>query len=573
MSDKLADELLRRYSDLKAYRDRVWMVNWQYISQYFVPQDSDILVQKYEGVSGWTDRIFDTTAIEAAETLKTGQYSWLTPPNQPWAEYMVPEELRNDEGAEDEATAWLGKCSDITLRELARSNFYSIASQSYLGVGVFGTDMMLVEEGKKTALNFRHARIGTYVIEEDDEGVVDTTMRAFKMTYRQAKQMFNKPDDKLPDKMVAAAKGEKGLAREFEFLHCIFPREDSERLPNRKDGANKPIASVYIAVEFMETVRVSGYDEQPALVSRFDKWGTGAPWGYGPAYLTLPIARQLNYVQQYLDALAELHAYPRIRTPDNLDGDVDLRAGGNTIYDSSNPNSKPEEWATVGDYKLGVEMQEQRRQALRDAFMTNAFKLLNSMPLLDKKMTAFEISQRQAENLMSFTPSLGRRITEFMNPLMLRVFGILYRAGKFGAAPDRLMVDTGNGKRGLAMPNVVVTNRLTDALRALKNRATEETFQFLAPMMEQKPEVMDLFDMDETVREYALNAGMPPDLLRPMKGKNSVDAIRQQRAQMQQQQNATELAGKLGGTVADLGKAPPAIQNAVISQFPRGKTA
>lgn len=565
--DKLAQELLDRYGDLKSFRDSRFMVDWQSISSYFLPQDSDINVKKIEAISGWTDRIFDTTAIECAEALKVGQYSWLTPPNQPWCEYTVPEELKGGD-AEDEATAWLGRASDIIARERARSNFYSIASMAYLGVGVFGTDLLYCEEGKKTLFNYRHAKIGTYCIEEDDEGIVDTTMREFEMTYRQAKQLFNLPSDTIPDRMARAAQGAKGLKQKFKFLHCVFPREDSERLPGRKDGANKPIASVYIAIDFGETVRVSGYDEQPAICQRFDKWGTGAAWGYSPSYLAMPIARQLNYVQQYMDALAELHAYPRVLIPDNLDGDVDLRAGGATIYDSSSA-SKPEEWATIGDYKMGLEMQEQRRQAMREAFMVNAFKLLNSEPLLDKKMTAYEISQRQAENLTAFTPSLGRRITEFINPLTLREFGIAYRAGKLGQAPDSLMVDVGGGKRALAAPSVVVTNRLTDALKALKNRAAEETMQFLLPQAESNPGVLDILDQDAVNRAYALNAGLSPDELRPQKGRNSVEAIRAQRAKAMAEQHAADLAEKLGGSVADLAKAPEPVQKAVISQFPR----
>ncbi len=565
MSDKLASELLDRYGDLKAERDSKFMSDWQYISQYALPQDSDIQVQKVEGVSGWTDRIFDTTMIECVEALKVGQYAWLTPPNQPWCEYTVPEELKGED-AEDEATAWLGRASDIIARERARSNYYSIAAMGYQGVGCFGTDLMLVEEGKKTLFNYRHSKIGTYCIEENDEGVVDTTFREFEMTLRQAQQMFNLPTDKLPEKLIAQAKGAKKKDK-FKFLHCIFPREDSDRLDNRKDGPNKPIASVYLSIEFKEVIRVGGYDEQPAVVQRFDKWGTGAVWGYCPSYLALPIARQLNYVQQYLDALAELHAYPRVLTPDNLDGDVDLRAGGATIYDSSTPNAKPEEWATVGDYKMGMEMQEQRRQAMRKMFMVPAFNLLNSEPLLDKEMTAYEISQRQAENLTAFTPSLGRRITEYINPLTLREFGIAYRAGKLGQAPDSLMVDLGGGKRGLALPNVVVTNRLTDALKALKNRAAEQTMQFLLPQAETNPAVMDILNQDQVNREYALNSGLPADQLRPQKGKGSVERLRAERAAIAEQQRAAELAEKMGGSMADLGKAPKPVQDAVISQF------
>lgn len=560
MNEPLAIELLKRYDALKAERDSKWMTDWQKISQYFLPQESDIQIDKTEGVVDWTDAIFDTTAIECAETLKTGQYNWLTPPQQPWLEFTVPEELELEDG--DEAVAWMGKCSDIFMRELARSNFYSMAALSYLGCGVFGTDFLLCEEGKKTALNFRHAKIGTYVIEEDSEGVVDTTMREFTLTYRQACQMFK--DESLPKKMAEQSKGAEGLKKKFKFLHCIFPREDTERMPKRQDGANKPVASVYVAIDFKDCVRVAGFDEQPAFVRRFDKWGTGAPWGYSPAYLGLPIARQLNYVQQFMDALAELHAYPRILTPDSLDGDVDLRAGGNTIFNGAEGEAGvPREWATVGDYKMGLEMQEQRREQLRDAFKTKAFKLLNSMPLLDKKMTAFEISQRQAEQLGDFTPTLGRAIPEFLNPLAQRGFGILYRMGKFGRAPQSLMRNTGDGKTGLVMPQVQVSNRLTDGLRALKNRATEETFQFLMPQVQNgKPEVLDIFYMDKVNSDYALNSGMPPDQLRPKKGANGYDNIRAQRAQMMSQQRAAALAEQGSKAGKNLAQSPDWMQSA-----------
>lgn len=570
MNGPLAIELLKRYDSKRAERDSVNMSDWQKIGQYFLPQESDIQVSKTEGVTDWTDQIYDTTAIECAETLKTGQYNWLTPPQQPWIEFTVPDELDGKDTGD--ATAWLGNCSSISLRELARSNFYSMASLSYLGCGTFGTDFLLLEEGKKTSFNFRHAKIGTYVIEENSEGVVDTTMREFTFTFRQACQEFG--EDNLPKKLADQAKGADGLKKKFKFLHCIFPREDSDRLPNRKDGANKPIASVYIAIDFKECVKVSGFDEQPAMVRRFDKWGTGSPWGYSPSYLGLPIARQLNYVQQYMDALAELHAYPRVLIPDNLEGDVDLRAGGATTWDTSNPTGKPEEWMTVGEYKLGLEMQEQRREQLRDAFKTKAFKLLNSSPLIDKKMTAFEISQHQAEQIGDITPSLGRAIPEFFNVLGMRIFSMLYRSGKFGQAPQSLMQDLGGGKTGLVMPQVQISNRLTDALRALKNRSREETMQFLMPQVEAgKPEVLDIL-ADSFNRNYVLDSGVPSDELRPEKGANSVEAIRQQRAQMMAAQRQAALTEQMAGAAGKLGKAPGFAQDAVKDMMsPNGKAA
>jgi len=278
MADLLANEQLNKYESARSKRSAIFDSDWQTISQYFLPQESDINVTKTEGITGWTDRIFDTTAIQAAQTMAAGQRNWLTPSSEPWAQFEPPESMRT---GGDDAAIWLGKASDITMQELARSNFYSVMNIAYLHVGIFGTDCIFCEEGKAAALNFRNTKVGTYTIEENDEGVVDTVRREFKLTGRQAIQMFG--EDALPDKMRTAIKG-KGQDRSFDFVHAVFPREDSQRLPNREDGANKPIASVYISKDFRECVSVSGYDEMPYLVSRFAKWGTDSPWGYSPAY-------------------------------------------------------------------------------------------------------------------------------------------------------------------------------------------------------------------------------------------------------------------------------------------------
>lgn len=566
--DGFASSLLEQYSQLKSLRDSQNMTTWQQISALFLPQDSNVQIKKIPGmIEGWTDKIFDTTGIEVGETLKAGQYNWLTPPNQPWAEYDLPDEMKTDEEVSDEGTKWLSNASDVTRREMARSNFHSIASESYLGVGVFGTDLVLAEEGSRKSLNFVHALIGTYVIDENDEGIVDTAMREFEFTYRQIKQKFSQAGDTLPDKFERDAGKPESKNRKYKILHCVYPRKDSERDPVRKDGANKPIASVYIMMDYKSVIRTGGYEESPILCQRFDKWGSETPWGYGPAYLGLTLARQLNYVQQNLDALAELFVNPRVLIPDNLTGVVDLRAGGVTTTDSSKGKEGwPQEWASAAEYKMGLELQDQKRKQLREIFLVNAFKLLNSEPLLDKEMTAFEISQRQAENLSAFTPSLGRRVTEWINPLMLRVFGILYRQGKFGQPPDSLLQRDAKGQTGLVLPAVLITNRLTDALKALKNRATEQTFAFVLPMTETHPELFDVFIMEDVIRDYAENAGISGDLLRNRKGKDSIDSIRAARAQVAAQQRNAALTEQAASAGANLAKSPEWLQRQVMTK-------
>jgi Bacteriophage head to tail connecting protein len=580
--DPLADEQIKIYDDLVSKRRQVADNDWQYIAQYALPQDSNITTQKTPSVSGWTDQIYETTLIRSIEVLASGMYNWWTPQGQPWAEYDLREEqkvqLRGNSGGDenpgdDSATIFLAKASDRAMKELGRSNFYMAKATSDIGLAAFATDLMLVDESDtgNELFNFIHVKIGTYVIEENYKGIVDTVRREVEMTYRQIKQKFNKPGDVIPERMARMAKGASGNKKKFKIVHCIFPREDSKRLPGARDGKNKPFASVYIAYDFKETMRVSGYDETPILCRRFKKWVT--PYGYGPAYIALPEARQINYMQQFLDSAAEMHLYPRTLIPSSLEGDVDLRAGGVTVYDENEAGAKPEEWGTVSDYKLGLDLLEKKKEAIRDACFVDAFKLLNSAPLLDKEMTAYEISQRQAEQLQNMTPLDARTVIEFINPLMTRVFGIMLRANKLGTPPDSLLQDKGDGKKQMIMPEIVVTSRFNDAMRALKNRGIEETFKFLMPIVEnmQKPEILDNYDLDKIARGYGRNAAVSPDDLRPMKGPNSVAMIRAQRKQMMDAQRAAAMAEQMGKAGAGLGRSPQFVQDQAEQALTGGK--
>jgi hypothetical protein len=83
--------------------------------------------------------------VTAAQVLAAGLFNWWTPPNQPWGEYEVPEELKQND-ASDEATQWLGKDSDKAMREIGRSNFYSTKATGDLGFSVFATDLIIADE-------------------------------------------------------------------------------------------------------------------------------------------------------------------------------------------------------------------------------------------------------------------------------------------------------------------------------------------------------------------------------------------------------------------------------------------
>ncbi len=561
--DLLAKEQKDRFEDLKGKRAGIFDPAWQQITNYTLPQMSNVNTQKTEGTTGWTDRIYDTTAIQAAQICRAGQMNWLTPAAEPWAAFEPPEFLAQEgrEDEKDEAAQWLSRATDTFFKELARSNFYAMASLDYLQCCTAGTGMLFCDEGKRTTLNFRQFQPWHLTIEEDDEGIVDAVRREFELTTRQAVQWFGV--DKVGPQIAKAWESPKSHGKKWKFIHACFPREDSKRIKSRMDGGNKPIASVYIAADDCISVAVSGYDEMPYLCSRFDKWGTDSPWGYSPAFLILPDARQINFVSQYRDALAELKAYPRFLYPDSLEGDVDLRAGGITTVsaDEMARGAMPKEWMTVGDDKAAEENMQRKADSINKAYYVNMFTMLEQ--LADKKMTAYEIAQRLGEKLEQFTPVFYRRIGEFLNPLLRRTFGILYRAGKFGEAPAALMVtNVGDKHARLAMPEIAITSRISLALKALQNTSIVNTLQVLEPLAELRPDILDNYDLDAMCRDLARNYGVPVDMLRPMK---AMQQMRAQRAAQQQAAQAIELAQGAAKVGADVGKSPPEMQRQIMA--------
>lgn len=563
----MAQMELLRYMKLKSARGSVFDPAWQTLSNYFLPNMSDINTEKTEGTSGWSDRIFDTTGIEDARVCTTGQENWATPAAEPWFALTPPKFLNMEE--DDDGAVWCGICTEILLNELARSNYYPASGIQYKNRTVFGTGHLHIEEGKKALINCTARKIATYCVGVDDEGNVDTVYSEFKLTARAAGQKFGV--ENLSEKIAKSyhQPGGKGLDTEFSFLHVIRPRDEMEREPGKIDAKNKAIASIYVAMDDKVCIRISGYDEMPDSVTRFDDWGTGTPWGYSPAFETLPNVRQLNYLVRFTDAQLELRANPRILTPSGLYEQIDLRPGGITAYDPNNAAAgKPEEWMTKADL-VGTEKSiDQKQQAVHRLFYTDVFKALSQLQATYKRPpTAYQIQQVIGESLSQLSPMFGRITTEKTNVDLRRIFGIAFRAGKLPPPPRSMYVPDESGQSlKLVMPDVSYNSRLAIALRAMQNRGTMETMQFVEETVKNtgRVELLDNWNLDLLYRNYANQQGMSPRFERPFR---EVIAMREARAKQAAAAQALQAAEMASKAAKNLGGAPQGMQDAATEQL------
>jgi len=559
---KLSSQITARWSALDADAS-YWMQMWQVLSTYVMPRKSYILNQQYGPNLDRETQLYDTTAVRACQTQAAGIMSYVNDADSNWVALSAPEEIEDQEGVNE----YYAECSKIILQELARSNFYAVAHEAYLDRSCFGTCAMFVDKTDDFNLLFRTFDVGTFRVSENNEGYVDTIFVKREMTVRQVVEEYGLSNVSEKTRKAYELGDGKGLEQKLDVIWAIYPRNEKERTKGKIDGPNKPIASVHIELGTKKLLRNSGFDEPPCFVSRFLKWQQ-SPYGWSSAWVALPDAKQLNFLQKQMDALAELAAFPRMLIPEGLSDEPDLRAGGITYFDETKPQAIPREWMTQGRYDIGQDRIKMKQQHIEDAFNVPLFQMFAQEDMQaggQGAITATQVRAMESEKLTMLSPTYARLTTEFLIPIIKRVYGILSRAGMMPAPPQSLIQQNPKGEQYIPEPKVIFNNKMSIAVSSREVNSIdpiiEATLQVCQVTQDLSP--MDNFDMDKIARQKALTSGVDPEFLRDAKAVAGIRQNRaqqqQQQAQMQQQAHQAQIAQQIGSVRPD-SPAAPAIQ-------------
>lgn len=505
MSDQNALEIIRRQERLAADR-APFEREWREIAEYVAPLRAGFEPHGDSDPPG--RQRFDGTAGMAAENLAAGLWGAITNSATSWFSLRHADEALNEDV---QSKAWLETATGIMREAFAAGGmrFYGRAVDLYADLVTFGTGVFYVDDADADGrLFFTCRHLAECFVAEDERERIDTVHRRFEWTARQAARRWGKA---LPPRLMRAA--EKEPERRFPFIHAVMPREDYE--PRRRDAKGLPFASVYVDVDSGTVIAESGYAEFPYQVPR---WSTRARRVYGdsPAMLALADARMLNAMSKTTLVAAQKAADPPLLVPDEaaLRG-IRVSPGG-IIYGGVDQDGRAlyQPLATGGSIGLGLELEDRRRQAIRDAFYAS---LLLMVP--EPGRTATEVLARQEEKMTLLAPHLGRVQSEFLDPLIDRVFRALARAGAFPPMP-RVLMKSGRLKVDYVSP-------LARAQRAGEGTAVTRTLEALAPLAAADPGVFDNFDADQLARTLADAFGLPSRSLRPMK---AVETLRADRA-------------------------------------------
>jgi len=388
---------------------------------------------------------------------------------------------------------------------------------------------MMVEEDDQKFLRFSTRHIKEIYISENDKGFVDTIHREFKMTARAAYQRFGK---QLSKRILKIA--EKNPYDEVKINQCVKPNDNLN--PYKMDNKSMPFVSIYYDNEDLKIITISGFNEFPFVIPRWLK-SSSETYGRSPSMTALPDIKMVNKMAETTIKAAQKMVDPPLLVPDDsFILPVRTQPGGLNYY-RSGTRDRIEPLNIGANTPVGINLEEQRRQAIRQAYFVD--QLLLSQ---DVRMTATEVMERNQESMRLLAPVLARLQSEMLQPLITRAFNILLRKNILPEPPVALQGQT---------VDIEYVSPLARSQRTGDVQAILRTLEILGPLSQTMP-VMDYLDSDKLVKHITDVLGVPRKILR---SDQEVSSIRQEQAEAQSRQaelNEASQMAEAGGKVAPL---------------------
>lgn len=524
MAQGIATEIIQRWQALKGQRG-TWEQHWQEVAEVFRPMRADFTTERTEG-SKRAERIYDGAPLTALDNLQSGLWGMITNSANQWFALGHPDKALE---AYYPVKAWLAEVTQIMRAAFDQQGqrFYARAVDLYGDLAAFGTGIMYVDEDVGGGrLRFSCRRLAECVIAQDDSETVDTVIRRFRFTARQALQRWGEE---------AGAEIAKAAATEPDRLYSILHAVEPEPDPDRARRRGMRWRSVHVLEETGRVLQRGGFREFPYQVPR---WATlsNSVYGDSPCMLALADGKMLNaMVKTHLTAAQKAANPPLLAHDEDILSEVRVTPGGIT-YGGISPDGRAlvQPLQAGADFSVSIEEIRARREAIRDALY---FSLL--MMVRAPNQTATEVLERQEEKLRLMGPHLGRIQSEFLHPLIQRVFSILVRAGALPPLPAELA----------AAPSIQIefVSPLARAQRTSEASAVVRAVQQVAALAQVAPSALDVLDVDQAARVMVEGFGAPPAILRDPR---IVAQERQQRRQQQEMMQAMAAGAQLEGAAA-----------------------
>lgn len=522
LQKKTPEECIKRFNTLKSKR-ATWETLWQSAADYTQPNRNDITSEKYPGERR-NIQLLDNTGIMSAELLASNLHSTLTNPNIEWFELTTGNPDIDDL---DEVRTWRQEVTTLIHHVINNSNFQTEVHQLYLDEITIGTGPMSIEDDDDMVVRFSSRHIREVVVAENNKGAIDELYRKFCWNTKQILQEFG--EENLPKEVLEAIN--KKPDSDFDIIHAIYPRSKT----NGKSPKAYKFASCYIFVQTKTEISEGGFREFPYVVPRWTK-SSGEIYGRSPAMIALPDCKVLNSMTESVLKGAQKASDPPVQIPD--DGFVlplVTKPGGVNYYRAGSTDRVE---AIFNDTRVdfGFEAVNERRARIREAFYADKLTLQQG-----PQMTATEVLQRIEEVTRLLGPVLGRQQSEFLRPMIDRVFEIMARKGLIPEAPEAIQG---------SVIDVQYSSVIARSQRATVGQNILKTMEAATPFINLDPSVKDLINGEEIFKILAKVYGFPQKGLRNVedikKIREAKAAAEAEAAEAIRNQNSADIAAKAG---------------------------
>ncbi len=531
-----AERVISRVDILKSEAANI-RSQWEDLARFCLPRKAWITSNRVPGQRLDFHRIFDSTAIKALQDMAAGFNSHLTNPSSPWFSLST----KNRELAKSKAVkVWFKNVNEEIRSTLNTSNFDSTLQEFYQDAGCFGTGSIFVEEDLKDRVRFLPVPLEQLYFEEDAKGRVNRVYREFEYSVQQAFDLWGNRAGEAVTKPMAD-KGEKSKFKRVTIIHSVFPRD--VRQAGKQDNLNMPFVSLWLEKSKKHEISESGFMEMPYATGRFNK-RPGEQWGFSPAMNALADIRMLNHEKRILIRAAMKIVDPALVAPNSgFVLPLNLNPAAMNYF---NPNVTKSDalrpLESKGNIPIGFEMLRDAKADVEAAFFIPLFKAF-SQTTPGKAMTIPEVQRRIDESQALLGPVVGRFTQEMFDPIITRVFLILFRLGVFPPPPPEVEDQE---------LDIIYISQLAKAQRRQEVISLSRGLETIRAVADFKPAIIDKVNEDRIADKIWDVEGIDPELLNDDK---EVKEIREAKVAAAQQNRELEMAGAAGVAAKDFTQA------------------
>lgn len=537
-------QILKRLSQLKSDRIK-HEAHWKECYKYCAPErqqsftDISALALETERKQARTD-LYDTTAVEGIQLLVSSIVSGTTSPVSLWFKSIpsgvdTPSQLTQGE-------QWLNLVDNFIFRNIHSSNFDSEVTDFLTDLVVAGWAVLFADTNReKGGFTFNTWSIGNcYISSTQASGLIDTIYREFELSAEQIVSEFG--IDNVSDKVKTAL--DKKPDQKFILVQAIFPRD--KKLVKGEAGQRvstaMPFASYTIEAQSKHTLKESGYEEFPCIVSRFKKI-PDSHYGLGMGSMVISDAKTANQIMKLSLQTAELNLGGLwISQHDGVINPNTLRIRPNAIIAANSVDAIKRLDTGSANVGMGLDFLQHFQAKIKRTLMSDQLTPQGSSPL-----TATEIQARVNVYRNQLGAIFSRMQSEYLQTLLERVWGLSMRSGMLPPAPEELMQASRISFNFL--------NPMASSQKLSWVTSIQELMLNVGQMAQIDPTVMDNLNMDAMVQICADALAVPTEAIRTDEEIAELRQAKQEQQQaMQEQQQQQALMSQVGQTGLDIAK-------------------